>query len=71
MSETTTTPRNPLPWLLLVVLAAAIVTPVAVVVSRPLVHDWADTVGFTAGVLAACVAIREALRRLGAPAARG
>jgi hypothetical protein len=53
-------------WLLLTVLAAAVVTPVAVVVSRPLVHDWDTTVGFVAGVAAACVGIGGVLGRLGA-----
>jgi hypothetical protein len=56
-------------WLGLTVLAAAAVTPLAVVASRPLVGDWADTVGFTAGVAAACVAIRGVLRQLGAVSA--
>jgi hypothetical protein len=53
-------------WLAITVVAAAAVTPLAVAVSRPLVHDWADTVGFTAGVAAACLAIRGVLQRLGA-----
>lgn len=68
MSDATTTRRNPLPWLVLVVLTAAIVTPVVIDVTRPVVHGWAETVGFIAGVIAACVAIREVLRRLGTPA---
>jgi len=55
--------------LAVVVVVAAVVTPVAVALSRPVVHDWADTVGFTAGVLAAVVAILGLLRRLDAPAA--
>ncbi len=53
-------------WLGLIVLAAAVVTPVVVAVSRPLTGDWADTVGFTAGVVAASAAIGGLLRRLGA-----
>jgi hypothetical protein len=53
-------------WLAITVLAAAAITPLAVAVSRPLVHDWADTVGFTAGVGAACLAIAGVLRQLGA-----
>ncbi|HEY2702901.1 MAG TPA: hypothetical protein VGL20_04350 [Candidatus Dormibacteraeota bacterium] len=55
----------------LIVLAAAVVTPVVVAASRPLAGDWADTVGFTAGVAAACVAIRGLLRRLGAASPGG
>ncbi len=58
-------------WLGLTVLAAAVVTPVVVAASRPLAGDWADTVGFTAGVAAACVAIRGVLRRLAALSAGG
>ena len=30
-------------WLLLTVLAAAVVTPVVVALSHPLVHDWDTT----------------------------
>ena len=52
-------------WLLLTVLAAAVVTPVVVALSHPLVHDWDTTVGFVAGVAAACVGIRGVLGRLG------
>ncbi|HEX6492782.1 MAG TPA: hypothetical protein VF112_04685 [Candidatus Dormibacteraeota bacterium] len=55
-------------WVLLTVLAAAVVTPVVVAVSRPAVHDWDTTVGFVAGVLAACVGIRGVLVRLGSGA---
>jgi hypothetical protein len=51
-------------WVLLTVLLAAVVTPLAVAVSRPLVHDWDTTVGFVAGVAAACVGIRGVLGRL-------
>jgi hypothetical protein len=58
-------------WLAVTVVAAAVVTPLAVAVSRPLVHDWADTVGFTAGVTAACLAIRGVLHQLGASAPDG
>jgi hypothetical protein len=54
-------------WVLLTVLLAAVVTPLAVEVSRPAVHDWDTTVGFVAGVGAACVGIRGVLRRLGRP----
>ncbi|HEY0409849.1 MAG TPA: hypothetical protein VGE42_06225 [Candidatus Dormibacteraeota bacterium] len=61
--------RTLLLWLGLTVLAAAAVTPLVVVASRPLVGDWADTAGFTAGVAAACVAIRGVLRRLAAVSA--
>jgi hypothetical protein len=66
MSDPARRPSSPLPWLLLVVLAAAVVTPLGIEISEPVVHGWADTVGFTAGVLAACVAIRVVLQRLGA-----
>ncbi|TMD95688.1 MAG: hypothetical protein E6I76_09790 [Chloroflexi bacterium] len=52
-------------WIVLTVLAAAVVTPVGVEVSRPLVHDWDTTVGFVAGVAAACAAIRGVRGRLG------
>ncbi|HEX3607360.1 MAG TPA: hypothetical protein VH134_15665 [Candidatus Dormibacteraeota bacterium] len=58
-------PRDLLLPLLLVVLAAAVTTPVVVALTRPVVHEWADTVGFTAGVAAACLAIRGVLARLG------
>jgi hypothetical protein len=51
-------------WVLLTVLLAAVVTPLAVAVSHPLVHDWDTTVGFVAGVAAACVGIRGVLGRL-------
>jgi hypothetical protein len=53
-----------LAWVAAVALAAAVVTPLAVVLSRPAVHGWDDTVGFTAGVAAGCLAIRGLLRRL-------
>jgi hypothetical protein len=66
MPRTSPLDRTLLLWLGLTVLAAAAVTPLVVVASRPLVGDWADTVGFTAGVATACVAIRGVLRRLGA-----
>jgi hypothetical protein len=52
-------------WVLLTVVLAAVVTPLAVAVSRPAVHDWDTTVGFVAGVAAACVGIRGVLGRLG------
>ena len=51
-------------WVLLTVVLAAVVTPLAVEVSRPAVHDWDTTVGFVAGVAAACVGIRGVLGRL-------
>jgi hypothetical protein len=51
-------------WVAAVVVAAAVVTPLAVVVSHPLVHGWDETVGFIAGVAAACLVIRGLLRRL-------
>ena len=57
------TRRGPLLVRLAVVVAApAAVTPVAIELSRPLVHDWADTVGFTLGVAAAVLAIGGLLR---------
>jgi hypothetical protein len=52
-------------WVLLTVVLAAAVTPVVVALSRPLVHDWDTTVGFVAGVGAACLGIRGVLGRLG------
>ena len=58
-------------WLGLTVLAAAVVTPLVVAASRPLVGGWADTAGFIAGVAAACVAIRGVLRRLAAMSSGG
>jgi hypothetical protein len=51
-------------WLAAVVGAAAVVTPLAVLLSRPVVHGWDETVGFVAGVAAACLVIRALLRRL-------
>lgn len=65
MSTAAPSRRSLLLWLIATVVAAAVVTPVGVVLSRPLVHDWADTVGFTAGVAAACLGIRGVLQRLG------
>ena len=50
--------------ILLTVVLAAIVTPVVVVVTRPVVHGWAETIGFIAGVVAACAGIRAVLARL-------
>jgi hypothetical protein len=61
---TGTSRRGLLLRLAAVVVAAAAVTPLMVELSRPLVHDWADTVGFTAGVAAAALAIRGLLRGL-------
>jgi hypothetical protein len=55
-------------WLIATVVLAAVVTPVVVAVTRPAVHDWADTVGFIAGIAAACVGIRGVLGRLGSRA---
>ena len=49
---------------LLTVVLAAVVTPVVVVLTRPVVHGWAETIGFIAGVLAACAGIRAVLARL-------
>jgi hypothetical protein len=51
-------------WLAAVVVAAAAVTPLAVALSRPVVHGWDETVGFVAGVAAACLVIRALIRRL-------
>jgi hypothetical protein len=47
-----------------VVAAAAVVTPLAVALSHPLVQGWDETVGFGAGVVAACLAIRGLLGSL-------
>jgi hypothetical protein len=51
-------------WIVVTVLAAAVVTPVVVALVRPVVHDWDTTVGFVAGVAAACIGIRGVLGRL-------
>jgi hypothetical protein len=57
-------------WILLTVVAAAVVTPVVVAVSHPVVHDWDTTVGFVAGIAAACAGIRGVLARLDSSAPR-
>jgi hypothetical protein len=58
-------------WLAAVVVSAAAVTPLAVALSRPVVHGWDETVGFLAGVAAACLVIRALLRRLDRSAPAG